>query len=368
MSQGPDAATGWVVDALERQRRRVEVERSRSRTAPPGTEVRVAIEQVIAAPASAVWVALTDADRAAELLEFPPILACTVPGTPVATVGELSCVAVLMPDGALRGGVEETLLREEGRRLVSRGRSEPIAIVADWTLEPAGPDACTARVVLTAAPPSGAGWLVKPVLHRGWRAGLQRLRRAVGDPTVAGEPEPRLPLVERWTRRRSASAAARLARGPRSDVTVARALDLPLGPEQIWGRIAVEGSPAVERGGPATCFSPTGGPPEPTGLRAVLGPHPTDDLQVRVEEWVDVDPGRRLAARDVAAFGPRAVVTLAASGAGCRIVVRLNQEVLPRDAGVAENRLGRRAEAYLDRLGRAVTGMPPLPLEEAWVG
>lgn len=373
MSAGPfgdGAAAAWRVDEAERWRRRAAVEQARERRSSPTTTATVETTAEIGAPAAAVWAIMTDPAGAAVVLEHPPLVACTAPWTTDGAVGELSCVVTRMPDGTVRTGIEETLVREPGRRLVSRGRTSPMPGTADWTIEPTGPDRCTVRVVMSTQAPTGTAWLVRSAYRAGLRGGLWRLRRALGDPSVAGEPEPRLPWLERQGRLRAASKAARLATGARVRVETVRSLLLPIPAEHVWALVRATGSPVVEHGDPsATCFTPDGGPTDaPGALRLVVGRDPVGDLELQAEEVTGVVPGARLEARDVAAFGPSALVTLAPAGAGCVVGVRLAQEVAPRQAAATEVTLARRAEAYLDRLGRATTGMPPLPLEEAWVG
>lgn len=365
-----DAALSWCVDEDERLRRRAAVEKVRARRAGPQHPVTVGATVDIGAPAAAVWAAMTDPTRAAELLEVPPFVACRAPWTPDSAVGELSCVATRMPDGTVRAGAEETLLREEGRRLVSRARTGPFPGTADWTLTPVADDRCTARVVVTVPGPTGTRLLLRHAYGAGLRAALWRLRRAVGDPAVAQEPAPRPPWLERRGRLREARTAARLAVGPRVAVEVTRALVLPVPAGHVWALVRSTGSPAVEHGDPgAVCFTPEGGAPDAVGaLRLVLGRDPFGDLELQVEEVVAVVEGGRLKTRDLTAFAPEASVVVTGWGAGCRVDARLTREVLPGAAAATEVGLGRRAEAYLDRLGRAVTGMPPLPLEEAWVG
>lgn len=363
------AAAAWSVDEAERGRRRAAVEQARARRRST-TTATVELTLELGVPAAAVWALLTDPAGAAQVLEFPPLVACTAPWTPDGGVGELSCVATRMPDGTVRTGMEETLVREEGRRLVSRTRTGPVPGTADWTFAPVGPDRCTARVVVAAQAPTGAAWLVRHAHRAGFRGSAWRLRRALGDPTLAGEPEPRLPWLERHARLQETSKAARLAAGARVHVEAIRSLVLPARPERVWALVRATGSPVVEHGDPsAVCFTPDGGPTDAVdALRLVVGRDPAGDLELQVEGVTGVVPGARLTTRDLAAFGPTAEVRVEAVGQGCGVVARLTQETAPRRGAATELTLGRRAEAYLDRLGRAVTGMPPLPLEEAWVG
>lgn len=363
-------AAAWSVDEAERHRRRTALARVRARRNLPTTETTLETTVEIGAPAAAVWAVLTDPARAAEVLEYPPLVACTAPWTPDGAVGELSCVAMRMPDGTVRTGIEEALLRDEGRRLVSRTRTGPFPSSADWTLVPVGPNRCQARVVSTMQTFRDGSSFVRRAYRAGTDAALWRLRRAVGDPAVAAEPEPRLTWLERYGRGREASKAARLAAGSRVPVEAVRVLHLPVPAEQLWASVRATGSPVVEHGDPlATCFTPDGGPPDAVGaLRLVVGRAPLGDLELQVEEVAGLVPGAGLATRSLAAFGPTSQVNLVATGHGCTVEVRLVQECAPRRAAATGLTLARRAEAYLDRLGRATTGMPPLPLEEAWVG
>ncbi len=363
VNSAPGAAPTWAVDDAERARRRRTVERMRRRVESPRRPVRAVLTAPVRAPAEEVWAALTDPDRFASALPYPLVFACTVPGTPVGAVGELSCAAMVLPDGTVSTQVSETLLREEGRRIVERSRTLPLEHLSECVLRPDGPDRCTLRIISTLVAPTGSGWLFRGTMRYSAHNVHWQLRRLTGDPT-ATEPRPAPPRREQRRVRRLEVAAARLAAGPRELVEVVRALDVAVPAEQAWAAVASTGSPVVERGDPVAFVFPPEGAPH---LRLALPRHPVNDLDPLVEEVVETT-GTRLVTRDLAPAGPRAEVLLTPTPEGCRLQARLSQETLPPDAGPTGDRLARRAEAYLDRLGRALTGLPPLPLEEGWVG
>lgn len=375
MTFEPEAAALWAVDDAERARRRRTVERMRRRISSPRGTVRVVLTAPVQASVDRVWAALTDPDRFAIALPYPLLVACNVPGTPVDAVGELSCTAVVLPDGTITTQVSETLLREPARRIVERARTLPLEHLSECVLRADGPDLCTIRIVSTLVTPFGFGWLFRGTLRNSARHVHWQLRRLTGDQTAEHEPQPARPRREQRQVRRLEAAAARLAAGPREVVDVVRLLDLAVPAEQAWAAVASTGSPVVERGDPvAFCFATApvtravGASGASAGLRLALPRHPTNDLEPLVEEVVETTPGTRLVARDLAPFGPRAEVTLTPTPAGCRLHARLTQETLAPEVGPTFVRLARRLEAYLDRLGRALTGRPPLPLEEGWVG
>lgn len=364
VNSAPGAAPTWAVDDAERARRRRTVERMRRRVESPRRPVRAVLTGPVHAPVEEVWATLTDPDRFASALPYPLLFACTVPGTPAGAVGELSCAAMLLPDGTVSVQLSETILLEPGRRIVERSRTLPLEHLSECVLRADGPDRCTIRVVSTLVAPTGSGWLFRGTMRHSARSVHWGLRRLTGDPTVA-EPRPAPPRREQRRLRRLEVAAARLAAGPREPVEVVRSLDVAVPAERAWAAVASTGSPVVERGDPvAFSFTPERMPQ----LRLALPRHPVSDLEPLVEEVVETGPDMRLVTRDLAPFGPRADVLVTPTAGGCRLDARLSQETLPPDAGPTAVRLGRRAEAYLDRLGRALAGLPPLPLEEGWVG
>lgn len=318
-------------------------------------------------PVEHVWALLTDDTRASERAGIEPLAVGHVPGTPRDAVGEMACVVARMPDGSLNGHVAELVTYEPTRRVTTRTRCQTPASVVTWTLAPT-PGGCGVTV---------RGSVVVPVARTGsWRrilahsagVSLWHLRRALGDPGAGRAPALShvLRVVERLIG--AASAARRALALGTAEVT--RSAPLPVPPEVVWAVVRATGSPVVERGDQtALCFAPDEGPTDVVGgVRLVLGRQPLADLMLLAEETVAVVPGAHLATRDLALGGPAADVVVVPTPGGCRLEVRVEQKVLWWLVGEAQRRLARRADAYLDRVARRVSGAPPLPLELGWVG
>lgn len=332
---------------------RVRLRGSRDASVP----VTVSVQADLPVPASRAWEVITAYPTPPELYERAPLLEFRLPGSPVGTVGERTCMVARGPDRCALCVLMETVELTPGRRVVTRITVEARACRQTYEVEPTA-SGCRIRVSLADTTTRRRQEAFEEGTRAALTAGLWRLRRYLGDAS-AGAAQPALAPRERAILERHHMNAAQLEIQQELDVKVTARVELPVPRESVWALLADpdSGAPWLHGG---RRFPLPGSPPGLGQVWVTLGETVSGDpLAARFDEVEDLAPGRSLVIKPRFVTWP-ATVTLALEDrpGGCRLEVTV-RGLLPWGVAWRTRRLWRQlARGYAARLAAFVAAPP----------